>query len=110
MQEHDIAFTFFRNEVKLIRKKLNKNTNLNNVTTTETQHNVTIRISEKKQWEFIQNGKIVLDEFENHRNIEGKNVKLFTQYLSILSGIAVHTKVHPVGTLPVPLIPEDSIV
>ena len=37
-------------------------------------------------------------------------MKLFTQYLSILSGIAVHTKVHPVGTMPLPLIPEDSIV
>ena len=58
----------------------------------------------------IQDGDIILDENEAHRFVEGRDVKVFTQYLSILNSVAIHTDTLAIGTMPLPLIPENSDV
>ena len=110
MQEYNIEFTYFRNELKLRRKTLSNSTKIEKVTPTESQTHVTIRIAKKKRWEFVQDGDIILDENEAHRFVEGRDVKVFTQYLSILNSVAIHTDTLAIGTMPLPLIPENSDV
>eukprot|EP00942_MAST-04A_sp_MAST-4A-sp1_P000435 g435.t1 len=107
MQEYNIEFTYFRNELKLRRKTLSNSTKIEKVTPTESQTHVTIRIAKKKRWEFVQDGDIILDENEAHRFVEGRDVKVFTQYLSILNSVAIHTDTLAIGTMPLPLIPEN---
>ena len=45
MQEYNIEFTYFRNELKLRRKTLSNSTKIEKVTPTESQTHVTIRIA-----------------------------------------------------------------
>ena len=59
MQEYNIEFTYFRNELKLRRKTLSNSTKIEKVTPTESQTHVTIRIAKKKRWEFVQDGDII---------------------------------------------------
>ena len=48
MQEYNIEFTYFRNELKLRRKTLSNSTKIEKVTPTESQTHVTIRIAKKE--------------------------------------------------------------